>query len=116
MRAASAGKSCSANWGRCSHASNDGATVGVRPYAKGKGEGRGAGSRTTASDQARAGCGGIGADRKRSRATARRGAETGGGGGDSGRCVSRSTLAMAASPPEGPGWGSTSSVEEAGHS
>eukprot|EP00965_Chrysotila_dentata_P186716 6164864-Pleurochrysis_carterae.AAC.1 len=50
---------CSANWGKCSHALNDGTTVGVKPYAKAKGEGRGAGSRNTASGRARAGCRGI---------------------------------------------------------
>eukprot|EP00965_Chrysotila_dentata_P102542 3385224-Pleurochrysis_carterae.AAC.1 len=79
-----------------------------RPYAKGRGDGRGVGWSTNASGRARAGCRGIGAGRKRSRATARRGVETGGAGDGSGRCVSCSTLATAASPPEGPGWGSTS--------
>ena len=107
-RAVSAGRSCSGNWGKCSPGSSDGATVGVRPYAKGRGEGRGAGRGTTASGRASAGCRGMGAGRKRSRATARRGAEAGGAGDGSGRCVSRSTLATTASPPEGPGWGSTS--------
>eukprot|EP00965_Chrysotila_dentata_P019624 651720-Pleurochrysis_carterae.AAC.1 len=41
-----------------------GATVGVRPYAKGRGEGRGVGRGTTASGRASAGCRGIGAGRK----------------------------------------------------